>query len=54
MAGPDELILTIYYWNKLIDIHRSYCISMNYYKRFGEKEDAKFESAKYFSHNYLW
>ena len=26
----------------------------NYYKRFGKKEDAKFESAKYFSHNYLW
>ena len=25
-----------------------------YYKRFGKKEDAKFESAKYFSHNYLW
>ena len=26
----------------------------NYYKRFGKKEDAIFESAKYFSHNYLW
>ena len=24
----------------------------NYYKRFGK--DAKFESAKYFSHKYLW
>ena len=26
----------------------------NYYKRFGKKEDAKFETAKWFSHNYLW
>ena len=26
----------------------------SYYKRFGKKEDAIFESAKYFSHNYLW
>jgi hypothetical protein len=26
----------------------------NYYKRFGKKENAKFESAKWFSHNYLW
>ena len=27
---------------------------LNYYKRFGKKENAKFESAKWFSHNYLW
>ena len=26
----------------------------NYYKRFGKKESAKFESAKWFSNNYLW
>ena len=26
----------------------------NYYKRFGKKEKAKFESAKWFSNNYLW
>ena len=26
----------------------------NYYKRFGKKDNAKFESAKYFSNNYLW
>ena len=26
----------------------------NYYKRFGKKETNKFETAKWFSHNYLW
>ena len=46
----DKTPLKYYSYINHLDLNRK----QNYYKRFGKKENAKFESPKWFSHNYLW
>ena len=46
----DKTPLKYYSYLNHLDLKRK----QNYYKRFGKKENAKFESPKWFSHNYLW